>query len=547
MYGRKAKLKRKPSDLKVTVAASEERNDSSSDSEEIVEKKPEPKIKSTSPITEERKASVISTSPSILLGQNSFTTFNDLDSESVWKSHKYQHLPIIKVRPVNMHSLIELVGPDEHAAPAYCGDFIVCKSVSTYPYRTTAKSANDITDTQIRMGDPICDIYGVSIFQNATVIALADGCNWGKNVRISAQIAAQTFLSYIKSKLPFITTLRECGHFLLRSFAHAHSRILEGPNGNNTVPHYFQPPLERKPSLRSSAPVKSTKSKWTPGTTTLLGGLLLELDEDEVQVLGCPFVFVCANVGDCKVYHYSNVTKKATDITEGSRPCAIDPQDPGGRLGPYGKTTSTKDAGPDLRNLGLYMMPCDKDSFIIVVSDGVHDNLDPQHLGLSPTDLDQDHKSWDDVDPVEVDVLKSNFKTQFIEEDIIGSITNKKSKKTTKKKKRESDESDETDESNESDESDETDETDKSAESDESDDESSEIGVDDLAERLVRHCVEITESSRIWMEENPTRRMPMDYSKFKGKMDHTTVVVFKVGNRRFDKLFVQKPAKGKSS
>jgi len=32
----------------------------------------------------------------------------------------------------------------------------------------------------------------------------------------------------------------------------------------------------------------------------------------------------------------------------------------------------------DLRNLGLYMAPCEEGSLIIVVSDGVHDNLDPE-------------------------------------------------------------------------------------------------------------------------------------------------------------------------
>jgi serine phosphatase RsbU (regulator of sigma subunit) len=39
---------------------------------------------------------------------------------------------------------------------------------------------------------------------------------------------------------------------------------------------------------------------------------------------------------------------------------------------------------PDLRNLGLYLVPCHDDDVIILMTDGIHDNLDPQHLGLKP-------------------------------------------------------------------------------------------------------------------------------------------------------------------
>jgi len=31
-----------------------------------------------------------------------------------------------------------------------------------------------------RVGDPICDVFGVQIYANCTLFALADGCNWGE-------------------------------------------------------------------------------------------------------------------------------------------------------------------------------------------------------------------------------------------------------------------------------------------------------------------------------------------------------------------------------
>ncbi len=68
-----------------------------------------------------------------------------------------------------------------------------------------------------------------------------------------ARQASATFLEYMKSKLSSIRTLREAGHFLLRAFSHAHTKILESP--------------------------RSARDVYDSGTTTLLGGMLLQLTE----------------------------------------------------------------------------------------------------------------------------------------------------------------------------------------------------------------------------------------------------------------------------
>ena len=41
----------------------------------------------------------------------------------------------------------------------------------------------------------------------------------------------------------------------------------------------------------------------------------------------------------------------------------------------------------DLRNLGAYYTYCSKDDVLVLVSDGVHDNFDPQQLGFTPQEL----------------------------------------------------------------------------------------------------------------------------------------------------------------
>lgn len=60
-----------------------------------------------------------------------------------------------------------------------------------------------------------------------------------------------------------------------------------------------------------------------------------------------------ATVGDCKAYHWSAKTGKATEVTYGNRHNCRDPKDPGGRLGPQ-----LKGGAPDLRNLSTFYHPC---------------------------------------------------------------------------------------------------------------------------------------------------------------------------------------------
>jgi hypothetical protein len=64
-------------------------------------------------------------------------------------------------------------------------------------------------------------------------------------------------------------------------------------------------------------------------------------------------------------------TKSGTfqEITKGNRG-NNDVRDPGGRLGP-----TLEGGAPDLRNLRLYNYFCDENDIVVIVSDGVHDNL----------------------------------------------------------------------------------------------------------------------------------------------------------------------------
>lgn len=133
-----------------------------------------------------------------------------------------------------------------------------------------------------------------------------------------------------------ITNTTQGVKYLLRGFQQAHLAIIKGRNEENI---------------------------FMAGTTTMLAGAILPLKNDQNN-----WVFLCVNLGDCKGYHYSVENQKVRELTVGNR--SNDPKDPGGRLGPY-----LSEGRPDLRNLSAHYSICNEGDYIILVSDGVHDNL----------------------------------------------------------------------------------------------------------------------------------------------------------------------------
>jgi hypothetical protein len=174
----------------------------------------------------------------------------------------------------------------------------------------------------------------------------------------------------------------------------------------------------------------------------------------------------------------------------------IDASDCGGRLGPY-----SEDAKPDLRNVGVYSIACDPGDIIFAVSDGVHDNLDPQvnrlliaahsllqSLGKTPRDLGLGTDTWEEsqrVDPLSTASVKDQFRLKFIKR-LIGNELNPQ------------------------------------------------IKCKEITVKLIEYCKHITRKSKKWMEDNPNKKLPVDYVTFPGKLDHTTCLSFVVGNIRLD-------------
>ena len=114
----------------------------------------------------------------------------------------------------------------------------------------------------------------------------------------------------------------------------------------------------------------------------------------------------------------------------------------------------------------------------MLMSDGVHDNLHPEMLGISPRELKLDFDDWKNADPsIDVDDICNHFRTKLLK-DILGEM---------------------------------------------------EYNPKNIVHKVLKHALETTKSSREFMEQNPGKRLPKDYHKYPGKMDHTTIICFRVG------------------
>ncbi|KAL6059374.1 PPM-type phosphatase domain-containing protein [Balamuthia mandrillaris] len=342
----------------------------------------------------------------------------------------------------------------------------------------TPATQDFIIKSSERVGDPICDSYAVQVLPHHTIMAVADGCNWGEKPKEASRLACSSFIEYFRSSFDKMSTLKDVGRVLLRAFARAHTKILE--SGMPAVSGEKASPRMEADGSQVRARKKTTQVSFS-GTTTLIGGVLLELPSESAEQFGAQWAFVCASVGDCKAFLYSRSTGTVKDITRGNRPVSSDMKDPGGRLGPI----SDKHNNPDLRNLGLFMCPCEEDSILVLLSDGIHDNLDPEHLGLLPKDLQEDAgESWDETKLLQL--LKEQYRAKCFQEKVL-----------------------------------------REGESPMS------ITPALLTHRLIQHCKDVTRPSRKWMQANPSRRIPNDRTRFIGKMDHATCLAVLVAPRHF--------------
>lgn len=355
--------------------------------------------------------------------------------------------------------LSEVVGPsnDEDVEASYeynSSDYLCAKTTTTYPFDPRLPPKAD--GKRQRLGDPICDQFYLQIYHRCVIAAVADGCSWGDQPRDAAESACRTFVTYMQRYLATVSDTHGLAKLILRAFSHAHHSISRG-----------------KERLKS----------WEIGTTTLFGGVLLPVSriakipiEKRIPPLSPSMAFVYANVGDCKGFRFSSTSQEVIDITPDTRQ-NNDASDCGGRLGPF-----LQGRHPDLRNFRLRYLPCFPGDIILIMSDGVYDNLDPEHLGLHPKRFSIDADDWKTISFERAEKVRFAYRLSSIREIILEHAAP----------------------------------------------DTYSIKPEQIVRALLAFVHKTNRPAVEWMEANPMKKLPTDYSRFPGKMDHSTVVCWVV-------------------
>eukprot|EP01113_Clastostelium_recurvatum_P046662 TRINITY_DN820_c0_g1_i2.p1 TRINITY_DN820_c0_g1~~TRINITY_DN820_c0_g1_i2.p1 ORF type:complete len:956 (+),score=243.32 TRINITY_DN820_c0_g1_i2:188-3055(+) len=324
--------------------------------------------------------------------------------------------------------------------------YLAGEIVSTYPMSREVPGRPE--------GSPICDRFSVAVYPDKLIVAIADGCSWGPKPRDAALKASDGFMKTIINHHMSCKTVADISDMLIRGFSNAQDAIT------------------------ASSDSESTLNYWEVGTTTLLGGMLMKLDvkeKDSAPDHATRWAFVCASVGDCKAFSFSPQSGQVREVTEGSRPLVLDASDCGGRLGPQ-----IEGQGPDLRNFQIFVdVSLQENDMIILMSDGVHDNLDPMMIGVNPQTLNQPFVDWlDFVESagVAAEKVKDSYRIRKLGELLAGLTTPR-----------------------------------------------------EISAKLIDHCQQTTLKAKTYMEVEG-KPQPKDYVNFPGKMDHTSCMCVQVSS-----------------
>lgn len=295
-----------------------------------------------------------------------------------------------------------------------------------------------------------CDMFYVEQDLTFKFSILADGCNTGHRPREAAQRAIAGVVTYLHQHLNHplyqLKTAQELACILVRSLAYAHDNMLK----------------ERDIADES-------------GTTTINICFAFQDSKQKKHL-------ITVGVGDSKAFLvHLDGDYQVEDVAERQHN-NNDIKDPGGRLGPYGGNDHrSNDYHPDLRNLSISCCPLPDECIVFNMSDGVHDNFDPEILMKTPHQCDEaieESKTWNELkknDENKYNQLKTAYQKQTLSRLVREALEQKKQTP------------------------------------------------DEICEYITSYCHQITENKRKPMEEDANTREPYE----PGKMDHCSIVAFK--------------------
>ena len=268
---------------------------------------------------------------------------------------------------------------------------------------TTDTYAKDYVKNE-KAGVPNADSYYAESFPNAIFFGVADGIGWGYPSRRAAQSAVLGFMCGLNanfrkrsrgSQLDTTGIAQAC----YQALQFAHVSVHANTESKTTLAAGMIVELEHQFPNYSISPISNAAPSNESESDSD------SLDEDDLIIDSRKlWIFIGISVGDSLIYRFSASRPSVTELTCSDRTGGV--RDAGGSLG---------GPEPDLRNLQYHFALLHEGDLIIAVSDGVHDNLDPEVLHVSPKESGVPNATekidWYDID----DNVKNDVKRKYKE------------------------------------------------------------------------------------------------------------------------------------
>lgn len=234
---------------------------------------------------------------------------------------------------------------DPSKDPAEDGYFIKGNDFSCLGIGSLYPRAFNQEEEFVRQGDPVADVVQLTYLsgskgQNAIIFCGADGSGWGNTSFLTANQACLSLEKHLLGKI-------QKGKGILHS-SEAPALLLEG----------------------FDSALKALEEKELLMGTTLCGLLAYQSEKTTDWIIS-----LC-NLGDFKAYHFDKENKKLHSLLDDRlRKVNSYSKNPGGFL--MSKTNT------EIANLTLLHFLAKEGDSLILMTNGVHDNLRPKNLGIS--------------------------------------------------------------------------------------------------------------------------------------------------------------------
>lgn len=273
------------------------------------------------------------------------------------------------------------------------------------------------------------------------ICTLNDGNNWGTEPRNAAVKANETAIQSLTTGLSALSKEQEITH---QDIFRVHDQALSDA------------------SVELARHSNDTDGEKRTGTTC---PLLMTVAGDFAHL---------TSIGDTKAFIIKQDLSSLREPSEGNRG-GFDAKDPGGRIGK---------GEDDFRNYSHSLAHLNPGDVVILCSDGIHDNLDPHTLGLTPREVDRslDAEDWDDKNPSHIAA-----RTQFMHNKLLEVLKEFKTNNDIQERP---------------------------------------LTSEEINTALDEYVQKVNLKTKLYLIQNPTKKIPENYKEYPGKPDHNGIIVY---------------------